>query len=75
MTNLFGIYFNCNSSYSIENKRGHSAHSSCVIYKEIIMSTVKINGMKCGHCVGSVTAALSEIPGISNVSVDLEKGD
>ena len=39
------------------------------------MSTVKINGMKCGHCVGSVTTALSEIPGISNVSVDLDKGE
>lgn len=39
------------------------------------MSTIKINGMKCGHCVGSVTTALSDIPGISNVSVDLEKGE
>ncbi len=39
------------------------------------MVTVKINGMKCGHCVGAVTTALSEIAEISNVSVNLEKGE
>jgi copper chaperone len=46
-----------------------------VNYKEIKMATVKINGMRCGHCVGAVTKALGEIPGISNVSVNLEKGE
>ena len=39
------------------------------------MATVKINGMRCGHCVGAVTKALGEISGISNVSVNLEKGE
>jgi len=39
------------------------------------MATVKINGMRCGHCVGAVTKALDEIDGISNVKVDLEKGE
>ncbi|NTV13161.1 MAG: heavy-metal-associated domain-containing protein [Desulfobulbaceae bacterium] len=39
------------------------------------MATVKIKGMRCGHCVGSVTKALSEIDGISNVQVDLGKGE
>lgn len=38
------------------------------------MATVKIKGMRCGHCVGSVTKALSEIAGISNVQVDLDSG-
>jgi len=31
--------------------------------------------MRCGHCVSSVTKALSDIDGVSNVSVDLEKGE
>jgi len=38
------------------------------------MATVKIKGMRCGHCVESVTKALSGIAGISNVQVDLGKG-
>jgi copper chaperone CopZ len=43
--------------------------------KEIIMTTIKIKGMRCGHCTGAVTKALAEIPGIGNVSVNLEKGE
>jgi len=39
------------------------------------MATVKIKGMRCGHCVGSVTKALEAIDGISNVKVDLAKGE
>ena len=39
------------------------------------MATVKIKGMSCDHCVGAVTKALAEIAGISNVSVNLEKGE
>jgi len=39
------------------------------------MATVKIKGMRCGHCVASVTKALSDIDGIRNVQVDLEKGE
>lgn len=39
------------------------------------MTTVKIKGMRCGHCVGSVTKALEAIDGISNVKVDLAKGE
>ena len=39
------------------------------------MVTVKINGMKCGHCVGAVTKALEDITEISNVSVNLEKSE
>lgn len=38
------------------------------------MAIVKIKGMNCQHCVGAVTKALSDIPGISDVKVDLEKG-
>lgn len=38
------------------------------------MATVKIKGMRCGHCSSAVTKALEEIEGISNVDVDLENG-
>lgn len=36
------------------------------------METLKINGMSCGHCTGSVKKALEGIPGLSQISVDLE---
>jgi len=39
------------------------------------MATVKIKGMRCGHCVASVTKALTDIDGIENVQVNLEKGE
>jgi copper chaperone len=39
------------------------------------MTTVKIKGMSCQHCVGSTRQALEKIPGISDVNVDLEKGE
>jgi copper chaperone CopZ len=31
--------------------------------------------MRCGHCVGSVTKALEAIEGVTNVKVDLAKGE
>ena len=39
------------------------------------MPTVKVKGMSCQHCVSSVTKALSDIEGISDVNVSLEKGE
>lgn len=39
------------------------------------MTTLKINGMKCDHCSGSVTKALESIEGITVVKVDLDKGE
>jgi copper chaperone len=39
------------------------------------MTTVKVKGMSCQHCVASVTKALSEIEGIADVQVNLEKGE
>ncbi len=38
------------------------------------MTTIKIKGMTCNHCVMAVTNALNEIDGIKNVKVDLAKG-
>ncbi|MDD5759374.1 MAG: heavy metal-associated domain-containing protein [Desulfobulbaceae bacterium] len=37
------------------------------------MPSIMISGMSCQHCVASVTKALSEIKGVTNVSVDLDK--
>ncbi|MFC1843576.1 heavy-metal-associated domain-containing protein [Thermodesulfobacteriota bacterium] len=39
------------------------------------MSTIKVKGMSCQHCVASVTKALSEIEGITDVQVNLDKGE
>lgn len=39
------------------------------------MTTIKIKGMSCGHCVMAVTKALSGIDGIRDVKVNLEKGE
>ena len=39
------------------------------------MTTIKIKGMSCNHCVMAVTKALSAIEGIQNVKVDLNSGE
>jgi copper chaperone len=38
------------------------------------MTTIKIKGMSCNHCVMAVTKALDEIDGIKDVHVDLAGG-
>ena len=39
------------------------------------MRTVKIEGMSCQHCVKAVTKALEAIPGVTDVKVDLARGE
>lgn len=39
------------------------------------MKTIKIQGMSCQHCVNAVIKALGEIDGISQVTVDLSRGE
>ena len=39
------------------------------------MATIKIKGMSCNHCVLAVQKALAGIDGVTNVNVDLEKGE
>lgn len=39
------------------------------------MTTIKIKGMSCNHCVTTVTRALDNIKGIKNVKVNLAKGE
>ena len=33
-----------------------------------------VSGMTCGHCVSAVTAELKELPGVTDVDVDLQAG-
>ena len=33
-----------------------------------------VTGMTCGHCVSSVTEEVSEVPGVTDVDVDLATG-
>jgi copper chaperone len=37
-------------------------------------SIIKVDGMSCEHCVKAITKAVSVLPGISGVTVDLEAG-
>ena len=39
------------------------------------MHTVKIKGMSCQHCVAAVSKALAALPGVSGITVNLEKGE
>ena len=36
------------------------------------MKKLEINGMSCQHCVASATDALKAVPGLTDVSVDLD---
>lgn len=38
------------------------------------MTTVKIQGMKCQHCVGTTKKVIEEL-GATNVTIDLAKGE
>jgi len=37
-------------------------------------STFTVVGMTCGHCVSSVTEEVSQVPGVTDVDVDLATG-
>ena len=38
------------------------------------MPEIQVKGMSCGHCAAAVTQALTSLPGISEVQVDLASG-
>jgi copper chaperone len=40
----------------------------------MIVQTYKVAGMTCGHCVSSVTVAISGLDGVKHVDVDLVAG-
>ena len=35
---------------------------------------LKVQGMSCGHCVASITSAVTALPGVTGVDVDLAAG-
>ena len=37
-------------------------------------SSFTVVGMTCGHCVGSVTEEVTQVPGVTDVDVDLATG-
>ena len=37
-------------------------------------ATYTVVGMTCGHCVNSVTEEVSQVPGVTDVDVDLASG-
>ncbi|MDR3051806.1 MAG: copper ion binding protein [Oscillospiraceae bacterium] len=37
-------------------------------------SIIKVDGMSCEHCVRAITKAVSALPGIGSVAVDLQAG-
>ena len=39
------------------------------------MPTLSVKGMSCNHSKQAVTQALEALPGVSDVNVDLEKGE
>jgi copper chaperone len=39
------------------------------------MPKIMVKGMRCKHCVESVTRALTAIDGVETVAVNLENGD
>ncbi len=39
-----------------------------------VQETFQVSGMTCGHCVGAVTAELTKLAGVTNVTVDLATG-
>lgn len=39
-----------------------------------VVADYTVSGMTCGHCVKAVTEEVSAIPGVTDVSVDLDSG-
>jgi len=37
-------------------------------------TTYAVSGMTCGHCTAAVTEELSKLPGVQNVTIDLNAG-
>jgi copper ion binding protein len=43
--------------------------------KEVVTTKISVKGMMCNHCVNHVQEALSKLPGVKKVSVDLKAGE
>jgi len=53
---------------------GVLSDAGCVV-GAVGMKTIKIKGMSCQHCVQAVEKALGTIDGVSQIKVDLAKGE
>ncbi|WP_112466073.1 heavy-metal-associated domain-containing protein [Streptomyces triticisoli] len=42
---------------------------------DTVTTVYKVSGMSCGHCEGSVSAELSELPGVSSVKAVASSGE
>jgi copper chaperone CopZ len=42
---------------------------------ETVTTVYKVTGMSCGHCEGSVSAEISELPGVSSVQAVASTGE
>ncbi|MER5749826.1 heavy-metal-associated domain-containing protein [Streptomyces sp. NPDC002088] len=40
-----------------------------------VTAVYKVSGMSCGHCEGSVSSEISEIPGVSSVKAVASSGE
>jgi copper chaperone CopZ len=40
-----------------------------------VTTVYKVTGMSCGHCEGSVSAELSQLPGVTSVQAVAAKGE
>jgi Cu+-exporting ATPase len=54
-------------------KEVHPAESREEKEKTKMTTTIKVNGMMCGHCKATVEKALKSVPGVGNAEADLEK--
>jgi len=43
-----------------------------ISFVEDMMKTLKVNGMRCGHCKAAVEEAAAKIAGVANPQVSLE---
>lgn len=42
------------------------------VYAGAMSLKLEVEGMSCAHCVASITKAVQPLPGVTDVSVDLE---
>ncbi len=54
------------------SNRGDPVEDTTIQKEESKMTTLKIEGMMCNHCVSHVSAALHGVPGVDSVEVSLE---
>ena len=54
-----------------ENGQGFSVSQGTPAESDGYVTTFSVSGMTCASCVGAVTRAASDIPGVSNVAVNL----